>query len=503
MSYNTAGAAVMEDSIPVILIVEDDPVAVELLHHQLESLGFSHRVSVSNGDDALAIVRSRPISVVLLDLFMPGLSGTDVLRTIEEEFPHIPVIVLTVDESVDAAVRCMKLGAFDFMTKPVDPNRLRSAIGHALTVRDLESRLTLFGSHRNEHHDVVGPRSPELFDAIVTQSPKMAAIFEYVETIAPSPRSVLITGESGTGKELLARAIHAASGRSGAFVTVNVAGLDDVVFSDTLFGHRRGAYTGADRDRPGLIEKARGGTLFLDEIGDIGMTSQVKLLRLLQEGEYYPLGSDEAIQTDARIVTATNADLVSRQRDGAFRRDLYYRLISHAIHMPPLRERPEDIELLTRRFVGDAAEALHRDIPRFDEDAVALLKGYQFPGNVRELQAIVVDAVTNARGGTVGAATIEDYIRRHGPQTAADDGEASGAATDGAVGGGGAAGAETGKTVTHVGRLWWSGPFPTLDEVSSLLIDEALRRHGGNQSAAARTLGVAQSTISRRVRRSG
>jgi DNA-binding NtrC family response regulator len=465
----------MKESVPVILIVDDDEVAVEILRANVYALGFDKIVAVHNGADALEVVRSRPITVVLLDLFMPGMSGTEVLETLVQEFPRIPVIVLTVHDSVEAAVQCMRIGAFDYMTKPVDHNRLGSAINHAVRVQDLESRLNLFGEEPDE---VQGPRDPRPFSGILTTSPKMKAIFQYVEAIAPSPKPVLITGESGTGKELLARSIHAASGRSGPFVTVNVAGLDDVMFSDTLFGHHRGAFTGADRERSGLIAKANQGTLFLDEIGDLEPASQIKLLRLLQENEYYPLGSDEPVQTTTRVVAATNSDLQQKQKKGAFRRDLYYRLISHLVHVPPLRERSRDIQLLLEHFVSEAAATLGRSAPIIGAGVIDILQSYDFPGNIRELQAIVVDAVSRTKGTEMPDAVVEQFLYRHRSEGIP--------ATD---------------LPQDDRRFNWTGSFPKMTEVEQFLIDEAMARTGNNQSAAARLLGVSQSTISRKTRK--
>ncbi len=462
----------MDHAGPVILIVDDDPVAVELIRVSLMSQGFENIEFCTDSRLAMETVRTRPISVVLLDLFMPEVSGFDILQLIVQELPGLPVIVLTVDDSVDAAVKCMRIGAFDFMTKPVDRNRLGSSVNNALRLRELEERLSLFGS---EPGVVDGPRRPDLFREIITRSPRMEAIFQYVEAIAPSPKAVLITGESGTGKELLARAIHDASERRGPFVPVNVAGLDDVMFSDTLFGHVRGAFTGADRPRSGLVEKAGNGTLFLDEIGDLEMSSQVKLLRLLQEGEYYPLGSDEPKRVTLRVLAATNADLIKKQENGTFRRDLYYRLMSHLIRVPPLRERGEDLDLLARHFARDTAQAMGRPVPQLSDEFARLLKMYPFPGNIRELQAIISDAVSQARDGIVPTGLIEDYFAAHGGVSSAD------AASD--------------------KRIHWTGDFPTLGEAEEFLVSEALRRCDNNQTAAAKMLGVAQSTLSRRLKK--
>ncbi|MFW5826635.1 MAG: sigma-54-dependent transcriptional regulator, partial [Alkalispirochaeta sp.] len=389
------GGALLDEKSNAILIVDDDPVALELIEVNLRGLGFGAILTAENGEAALNIVRERPVAAVVLDLFMPGISGFDVLERMNEELPWIPVIVVTVSDSVDAAVQCMRHGAFDFMTKPLDRNRLGSAVNHAIRVRDLEGRLELLQESSEESE---GPAHPEVFAGIITVSPRMKATFQYVEAIAASPHAVLVTGESGTGKELIARAIHEVSGREGPFVPINVAGLDDVMFTDTLFGHRRGAFTGADQNRGGLVERAQGGTLFLDEIGDMEINSQIKLLRLLQDGEYYPLGSDEPSHARVRIVAATNADLVEKQRQGQFRKDLYYRLISHLITIPPLRERPEDIAVLAEFFAKETAQALGKPTPRISPAVEDILRHYAFPGNVRELQSMMADAVSRMRG---------------------------------------------------------------------------------------------------------
>ncbi|SIQ64741.1 two component, sigma54 specific, transcriptional regulator, Fis family [Alkalispirochaeta americana] len=493
----------MKSTSPAILLVDDDPVALQIIQRILQANGFGNVELCSESLEALEMVKTRSVAVMLLDLFMPKRSGFEVLQQMVQDFPDIPVIVLTSDDTIDAAVRCMKIGAFDFMTKPVDRHRLASAVNHALRVRELEKRLTLFGEEPPE--EVAGPREPGVFSGIITRSPRMQAIFQYIEAIAPSPKAVLITGESGTGKELLARAIHQAGDREGPFVAVNVAGLDDVLFSDTLFGHLRGAFTGADRSRGGLVERAQGGTLFLDEIGDLEPLSQVKLLRLIQEGEYYPLGSDEPRQASIRIVAATNADLLERQHQGTFRKDLYYRLVSHRIRVPALRERREDIPLLVDHFVAEAAAELGEPAPAVSDDALRLLARAGYPGNIRELQAIVADAVSRARGGELPLSVIREYFRTtQGESVRGDFGEDQGVREGAGVSPGGGRSLAAGE-VSPEGfqgeRLSWSGSFPMLAEAERFLITEALRRCDNNQTAAAQLLGVSQSTLSRWLRK--
>ena len=245
------------------------------------------------------------------------------------------------------------------------------------------------------------PAHPEVFADIVTRDSSMLAIFKYAEAVAPTTLPVLITGETGVGKELIGRCIHAASGRSGSFVPVNVAGLDDTLFADTLFGHVKGAYTGADAAREGMVAKAGEGTLFLDEIGDLAPESQIKLLRLLQEREYYPLGTDRPRPASARFVFATNLDIAKAMGDGKFRKDLLYRLRSHHIRIPPLRERPSDLPVLLDHFFQKAAKVVGKDQPPVPRELLPLLGSYAFPGNIRELEGMVFDAVVRHQSHTL------------------------------------------------------------------------------------------------------
>ena len=265
----------------------------------------------------------------------------------------------------------------------------------------LTSSLNDFGSNL---------KNPEAFTNIITRNEAMLSIMQHVESIAATSETVLITGETGVGKELIAQAIHALSGRRGRLVPVNVAGLDDNVFSDTLFGHEKGAFTGADRRRRGQVQKAAGGTLFLDEIGDLSSASQVKLLRLLQEGEYLPLGSDDPQFSDCRILAATNVDVWELQRGHKFRSDLNFRLRTHHINIPPLRERIDDIHPLVVYFLGAAAESLGKSKPEVPAQLFKILEAYYFPGNVRELQAMVFDAISRHETGSLSLDVFQSHI---------------------------------------------------------------------------------------------
>jgi two-component system, NtrC family, nitrogen regulation response regulator GlnG len=357
----------------------------------------------------------------------------------------------------------------------VETNRLVASVRRALEVRALRAEVLSL----KERLLADTPPHREAFAEISTQSKAMHAIFRYVEAIARSPQPVLITGETGTGKELIARAIHRLAGGHGEFVAVNVAGLDDTMFSDTLFGHTRGAFTGADRPRDGLILQGTEATLFLDEIGDLPAASQVKLLRLLQDGTYYPLGADRPRQSRARIVVATNYDVIERVTAGLFRKNLYYRLRAHHIQIPPLRARREDLPLLINHCLEKAAQALHKPLPTAPLALYRLLQTYTFPGNVRELEALLFDAVARHQGGLLSLQSFKVAIAE-GPPVAQDGIESA--------------------TLISLSTLF-PDRLPTLSEAQETLIAEALRRAEGNQGLAAGMLGLSRQALNKRLTR--
>ncbi|RLB74523.1 MAG: sigma-54-dependent Fis family transcriptional regulator, partial [Deltaproteobacteria bacterium] len=343
-----------------VLLVDDELPWLRSLSLTLEGPGgITNLLQCQDSREVMSVLEQNDIGLVLLDLTMPQHSGEELLEQIVTEYPQIRVIILSGMNQLETAVNCMRAGAFDYFVKTVEEERLVDGVRRAIRMVELEYENRAIRTHF--FHDQID--APEVFAPIVTNSPAMRARFQYLEAVAPSSQPILITGESGVGKELVAQSIHTLSGNSGALVTVNVAGLDDNVFADTLFGHVRGAFTGADNVRKGMIEKAAGGTLFLDEIGDLSSASQVKLLRLLQNGEYYPLGSDQPKQMSARVVVATHADLDAKMAAGEFRRDLYYRLYSHHVHLPPLRERKDDLPLLLEHFLAEAALKLGKKKP--------------------------------------------------------------------------------------------------------------------------------------------
>jgi DNA-binding NtrC family response regulator len=468
-----------EDQSHAILIVDDEPGILLSIDTALQMAGMNHIVTCQDSRQVIGLLAKQPVEVMLLDLNMPHLDGRQLLDKVQQEFPEIPVIIVTGAVDVETAVLCMKSGAFDYVVKPVDPERLVSAVQRALAFRELKREN--FALKQHILHDGLG--KPEAFVNIITNSKKMFSIFQYIESIAQTSQPVLIRGETGVGKELIARTLHALSGLKGRFVAVNVAGLDDNVFADTLFGHVKGAFTGAERERPGLIEQASGGTLFLDEIGDLSAGSQIKLLRLLQEGEYLPLGEDKPSRSDARIVASTNVDLWERQKSGAFRKDLNYRLSTHRIYIPPLRERLDDIPLLADHFLTAAARDLKKKRPTLPRELFDLLKTYPFPGNVRELQALIFDAVSRHKAGVLSLGAFREHIDKHRRREGfglppVESAEAQGPSV-----------------------IAFGDQLPTIKEATDLLVAEALRRSGGNQSTAAGLLGVSQQALSKRLQK--
>ena len=459
---------------PVILVVDDEEAILLSIDTTLRMAGWNEILTCSDSRQVLGILQGRRVDMILLDLNMPHLGGEDLLLQINRDLPQVPVIVVTGAMEVDTAVHCMKSGAFDYIVKPVEEARLLSAVTRAAAFRELERENLALKQHLLT--DAID--NIDAFGAIVTGNRKMLAIFRYIESIAGTSRPVLVSGETGVGKELVAQAMHVLSGVKGRFVAVNVAGLDDNVFSDTLFGHARGAFTGAEFKRRGLIENASGGTLFLDEIGDLSPGSQVKLLRLLQEGEYLPLGKDEPRHSDARIVASTHSDLWTLENEGKFRKDLIYRLSTHHVEIPPLRRRRDDIPLLVNHFLEKAAGKLERKKLHPPPELLALLERYEFPGNVRELEAMIFDAATRQRSGTLSLEVFHEHISRQAPAARRPPRQPSG----------------------QGGELAFPDELPTIREATRMLVREALKRTGGNQTLAARLLGISQQALSKRIK---
>jgi len=470
MSVSLSGSA------PSVLLVDDEDHILFSSSTLLRRAAIGNVKALSDSREVLPFLAGKPVATIVLDLFMPHLSGKDLLVDICRDFPQIPVIVMTAAHDLETAIECMKLGAFDYLLKPVENARFISSVTKAVEIFTLKNQMALL-----EQQLFTGRlERPDAFSALVGASRKMQTVFQYCEVIGCSRQPVLITGETGTGKELLARSVHTLSGVVGKFVPVNVAGLDDNLFTDTLFGHRKGAFTGAEEARKGLIESAAAGTLFLDEIGDLSAAAQVKLLRLIQEQEYYPVGSDIPMRSTARIIASTNKDLSALVKQGRFRNDLYYRICAHRIVIPPLRERPEDIPLLVEHFLCNTARKLGKRRPSPSPQLIPLLCAYSFPGNVRELEAMIYDAVARHQSGVLSLASFREVICRESAavfQPQPHSGEAD------------------------VLSLPCSGNFPTLKEAENRLVSEALRRSGGNQGIAAALLGISRSALNKRLRK--
>jgi len=367
---------------PNILIVDDDQSIREFLGILLGKEGY-RICSAASGEDAIQLMEQKDVSLVITDVRMPGIDGVTLLKKIKAKSPDIPVILITAFASMDSAVAAMKEGAWDYLTKPFRIEEIREVVAKALEKRPESQSLS-----RDPTNKVCR------LGNMLSKSPAMLKIFQLIPRIASSPSSVLISGESGTGKELIARSIHNLGvRRDKPFVIVNCAGIPETLLESEMFGHTRGAFTGANHKKPGLFARADQGTIFLDEIGELPMTLQVKLLRVVQDKSFTPLGTTEEARVDVRIVAATNRDLEKEVMAGNFREDLYYRLDVIQIRMPPLRERPEDIPILVQYFLDKYSKEQNKAVQGISSYAMKALQQYPFPGNVRELENIIERSV--------------------------------------------------------------------------------------------------------------
>lgn len=461
------------NSLP-ILLVDDE---VQILHSfsvMLKSSGIKNIITLEDSRKVMPFLAKNRAALVVLDLSMPYINGRDILVKINNDYPEIPVIIVTATNEIATAVECMKSGAYDYLLKPVEKNRFITAIKKTLEIGYLKNEVSTLKQYLLSD-DL---KKESAFSHIVTTNKKMHGIFKYIEVIANSPFPVLITGETGSGKELVAKAIYLCGTGYQNFTAVNVAGLDDTMFSDTLFGHKKGAFTGADTYRDGLISQAAGGILFLDEIGDLNHQSQVKLLRLLQEKEYYQLGSDLPKKTDARVIVATNREIKTLVKEEKLRKDLYFRLSAHHIHVPPLRERPDDIPFLVEHFLDKAAHALNKKKPTPPPELVTLLSTYDFPGNVRELETLIYDAVSRHESGVLSMETFKNVIDMERGRLGQN---LPGAAHN-----------------TRAPEQFLKG-FPTLKQAEIFLIGRAMERAKGNQGIAASILGITRQALNKRL----
>ena len=455
-----------------IVLVDDEPTALRLMEMNLRTAGYNNILVFDSSSRAQQWVLENECDALVLDIIMPQISGLKILEEIKLAARHTPIIMATGVDDLDTAVMCMKNGAYDYIVKPIESERFVASVSNAVQL--CTQQRNYLRSSQSFHSDT--PGNPSLFSAIRTRNPQMLTAFHYIEAVAAGRYPILLTGETGSGKELFARAIHSASGVSGRFVAINIAGLDDNSFSDSLFGHVKGAFTGADSARAGFVANADGGTLFLDEIGELGQSSQVKLLRLLQENEYFPLGSDTPKTSLCRVVAATNRTINELALSSDFRSDLYYRLTTHHIAIPPLRDRKDDLPLLIESFIETSAREKGIRTPSYPPELIDLLSVYSFPGNVRELQAMVRNAVALHKGGMLCLDSFRKAIGIRQKDAMA-------------------------KPIRQPPDIVFSDNLPTLSETQDSLVREAMTRANGNQSVAAQFLGITRQSLGYRLKK--
>ncbi len=466
-----------------ILLVDDDDQLRSSFYNLLTMEGYSVRAAVS-GEAALAMAAEEMPDVVIMDVRMPGMDGLTTLRLLREKEPRLPVIIMTAYSTTDAAIEATKSGAFDYILKPFEIPDVLSLIGKALEAgRVMRGRVLL--------SDEEGPREQDV-EALIGVSRAMHQMYKAIGRVAPTDALVLLRGESGTGKELVARALYQHSLRNTqSFSIVNCVAIPDTLLESELFGYERGAFTGASARRIGKIEQAGGGTIFLDEIGDMPMSIQAKLLRLLQEKQIERLGGREPINVDVRIIAATNRDLEEAVNEGRFRNDLYYRLNVVTLHLPPLRERVEDIPHLVRHFAARLSHEMDMPAPEFTPGAMQRLADHPWPGNVRELRNVVQKLLIFNRSGRVSAEAISRALENGGFAAGAD-------------GAGGKASALAEYVRQELGKGGTENAFDTLmDAMGAQVIREALALCSGNRSRTARMLGLSRPTLLAKIDKYG
>jgi two-component system nitrogen regulation response regulator GlnG len=465
-----------------LLLIDDDPAVVPAQVRQAFPAPM-HRVELAtSGAEGLERVGAAPPDVILLDLGLPDQSGLEVYRQVRHLDARIPIIFVTMAKSADAAIEAMKEGAYDYLFKPLDPHQLRRVVGEALEVaRRMREPVLAAG----------GAADPDGDGALIGTSPAMREVYKAVGRVAAQDVPVLITGESGTGKELVARAIYQHSKRAKApFLALNSAAIPEQLLESELFGHEKGAFTGADRKRIGKFEQVSGGTLFLDEVGDMPLPLQAKILRVLQEQVFERVGGNETIRTDVRLIAATHRDLKAWSTEGKFRPDLYYRLGVFTIHIPPLRERGDDLLLLVQQYVRRFSPELGRDVREVAPEVLARLRDYSWPGNVRELQSVLKQALLQARGATLLSTDLPSLPEGSGPSAPPSPRVGDDHNLENFIS----------QCLTSADGDQYALAHHRLDR---LLLPRVLEATGGNQYEAARRLGIARETLRRRLRELG
>jgi two-component system nitrogen regulation response regulator GlnG len=460
-----------------LLLIDDDPALI--LEQVRQTFSAPHQVDVAGtGTEGLERVRTKSPDVILLDLRLPDQSGLEVYQQIRQIDARIPVIFVTLTKGADAAIEAMKQGAYDYLFKPLDLHQLRRVVGEALEVARRMREPAVFAQNDSDA-DVDG--------AIIGSCPAMREVYKAIGRVAAQNVAVLITGESGSGKELFARAIYQHSPRAKApFLAINCAAIPEQLLESELFGHEKGAFTGADRRRIGKFEQCNGGTLFLDEIGDMPLALQAKMLRVLQEESFERLGGNETVQTDVRLIAATHHDLKADAAEGKFRPDLYYRLGVFTIHLPSLRERGDDLPMLVRHLVRRFSRELGRQVQEVAPEALERLRAYSWPGNIRELQSVLKQALLQGSGTVLLPAFLPDLSGSPGESAPATP-------------------AGTGLDLEAFIRQRL-GPeaqdlyAETHRQVDRVLLPLVLDYTGGNQHQAARLLGIARQTLRQKLR---
>ncbi len=479
----------------VVLIVDDDPVQRRLIENMVQRFGYE-ALTCESGDDAVKLLSGPAgprVDCVVLDLVMPDLDGLGVLARMRDASLDIPVIVQTAHGGIDNVITAMRAGAVDFVVKPASAERLQVSIRNALSSKALAGELRRLKRSRD---------GLLTFADVITRAPAMQAVLRAAEKAAASDIPALIEGESGVGKELIARAIHGSGARRAKpFVAVNCGALPDTLLESILFGHEKGAFTGATEKHAGKFVEANGGTLFLDEVGELPPAAQIKLLRALQEGEVDPVGARKSVKVDIRIISATNRDLIADVKTGRFREDLFYRLHVFPVAVPPLRQRPEDIPELARHFLARFAAEEGKRVTAIGADALALLAAHRWPGNVRQLENTIFRAVVLADGNTIGANEI--------PQIGAQISEgAATSPTQDAPPIAASWSVETDNTERTAARALSALSLPLtdgkgevrpLEEIERETIRFAISHYRGQMSEVARRLQIGRSTLYRKL----
>ncbi len=453
---------------PRILIAEDEDRLRKLIGILLDGKGYRLALA-ADGIEALRLFEAQPFDLVITDLRMPNMGGMELLKAVKERAPETPVLVITAFGSIDNAVEAMREGALDYITKPFEEEKLRLAVSRALNFRSILSE------NRNLRREV---RDKYNLGSVVAESPQMQMVMRTAAQVAQSSTTVLVLGESGTGKELVTRAIHENSPRArGAFIAINCAAIPENLLESELFGHEKGAFTGATERRPGRFELASGGTLFLDEIGEMSLQTQAKVLRALETQEIERVGGTRTIHTDVRFIAATNKDLRACVDQGTFREDLYYRVSVFPLCLPPLRERPRDIVPLARLFLGKFCGQMGKRVPELTRAAAQMLQRQPWPGNVRELQNTIERVSILLRGPELTEAELSLALNPGGL-------------------GGNRAGGGNGEFIIPAGGF-------SLEDHERALLMQALERTGHNKSRAARLLGISRARLRYRLEKFG